>query len=370
MASPADTLGFSIPGLVISGVYSLMQGLSGRSRPPLVYSQLSPGQQRAIRRVFRRSGAWDPQYDDSGYGRGPIIPSGAQVAGPRPGVPRPSPPGSPPRRTQSDFERMMGRQAKPLPSKRLPKIRTGGTAADKLGRRGWGWREAGKWLGRRIFIPPWLRRMKVPAWARMGTVQGTVVVAGSILVAEELIKVIAGVETTPPISPTPTPPGRPARPRTYPQPPPVAAPAPGAVVITEEMPAPVTWLPPVPKPKPAPWYQRALQAVQPWLPLILPLALPKSKGAKAPVTNISFGSQTDTRPFTDPLTAFYSGGVASTRTGKQCECKPKRKRKPKDPRRVCYRGTYIETPTGLKKRRGKRISCRPSSGKRASPRTR
>jgi len=139
------------------------------------------------------------------------------------------------------------------------------------------------------------------------------------------------------------------------------------------MPAPVTWLPPVPKPAPLPWWKRAWNAAAPWVPLLLPLALPKSKAPKAPVTNINFGQgaspYTGYNPAEAYLTALSAGGVGSAGS-KRCECKPKRKRKPKDPRRVCYRGTYIETPTGLKKRRGKRISCRQSSARQASPRTR
>lgn len=366
---------FGVLGAFLGGILALGQGTG----PVLRWRDLTPGQQRAWGRIFSAAGGRVP---GSGSGRVSVSSGGGgssgSAAGPRPGVPQPAPPKT---ATQKDFDRMMGRdvggKAKTKP--RRPKVRAR-TAADKLGRRGWGWRDAGRWLGRRLFIPPWMRKLpgKIPPWARAGTSQ-VAVIAGSILVAEELTRAVFGVDTvypasTPPINPTPGRPGaRPGAPRPAPQPPPVYAPAPATVVVSQEMPAPVTWLPPVPKPAPAPWYKRYWEAAKPWLPLLLPLALPKTKPPKAPITNINLGQgaspYTGYNPAEAYLTALNTGGVAS-RASKKCECKPKRKRPPKDKRRVCYRGTYIETPTGLKKRRGKRISCRLSSAKPASPRTR
>jgi hypothetical protein len=52
-----------------------------------------------------------------------------------------------------------------------------------------------------------------------------------------------------------------------------------------------------------------------------------------------------------------SFGPGGSRTG-ECECPPKRKRKPKQAREVCYSGTFIERASGLSKTRKRKVPCR------------
>lgn len=60
-----------------------------------------------------------------------------------------------------------------------------------------------------------------------------------------------------------------------------------------------------------------------------------------------------------PLTGFQASTVGSTSTGQKCRCpKPKKRTsKPKQPRSVCYSGTFVETATGLRKRRKRKVNC-------------
>lgn len=68
-------------------------------------------------------------------------------------------------------------------------------------------------------------------------------------------------------------------------------------------------------------------------------------------------------PWSSPLTAFDIGGVGSS--GKEpCKCGPKKPRKKRPPRSVCYRGTFYETPSGTRKVKKERIPCQASSAKR------
>lgn len=64
-------------------------------------------------------------------------------------------------------------------------------------------------------------------------------------------------------------------------------------------------------------------------------------------------------------TSSYSnfGGGGNTPGTKRCECKPKRKRKPKEPRTVCYTGTYTERADGLTKLKRRKVPCRSSRKK-------
>jgi len=52
-----------------------------------------------------------------------------------------------------------------------------------------------------------------------------------------------------------------------------------------------------------------------------------------------------------------SFGGGGSQTG-ECKCPPKRKRKPKQAREVCYSGTFIERASGLSKTRKRKVPCR------------
>jgi hypothetical protein len=61
------------------------------------------------------------------------------------------------------------------------------------------------------------------------------------------------------------------------------------------------------------------------------------------------------------LTPFGSGGVGL----RQCECGPKKPRKPRKRRSVCYTGRFTESATGTRKYdKRKRTTCQPSRKKR------
>ena len=57
------------------------------------------------------------------------------------------------------------------------------------------------------------------------------------------------------------------------------------------------------------------------------------------------------------------GGTPGKVGSKTCECKPKRKKKPKVPREICYTGTYTERADGLTKLKRRKIPCRSSAKK-------
>lgn len=61
------------------------------------------------------------------------------------------------------------------------------------------------------------------------------------------------------------------------------------------------------------------------------------------------------------ISSFSSFGGTPGKVGsKTCECKPKRKKKPKVPRDVCYTGTYTERADGLTKLKRRKVPCRSS----------
>jgi hypothetical protein len=66
-----------------------------------------------------------------------------------------------------------------------------------------------------------------------------------------------------------------------------------------------------------------------------------------------------TAPTVDPLGSPAGPGYTppySTRTS-ECDCKPKKKRKPATPRTECYKGSYVEKARGLTKTKRERVSC-------------
>lgn len=66
-------------------------------------------------------------------------------------------------------------------------------------------------------------------------------------------------------------------------------------------------------------------------------------------------------PFQDPGVGFAEGvqpfPVPKEELARDYRCEPKRKRKPRKPRTVCYRGTYRETSSSTTKRRLEEVPC-------------
>jgi len=75
-------------------------------------------------------------------------------------------------------------------------------------------------------------------------------------------------------------------------------------------------------------------------------------GATSPGT----GTNPGTQPAPDPSLnwgGFYAGSATKT---DECRC-PRKRSRPRTPRNVCWKGSYIETATGLKKTRREQIPC-------------
>lgn len=95
-------------------------------------------------------------------------------------------------------------------------------------------------------------------------------------------------------------------------------------------------------------------------PLVSALLLaafgPKEKGNRQSIT-IPQAAQRDVPSVSNfNLTGIESGGVGS----KPSKCKPCAKRKPRKPRKprtVCYKGSYVETATGTRKRQREIVPC-------------
>ena len=146
---------------------------------------------------------------------------------------------------------------------------------------------------------------------------------------------------------------------TQPPPPPSPRliPRPQPRVLPGGAPAPTTTAPPAPAPAPAP----APTKLQKIIGAAAQLSSLFSKQKPLSRTKVDISAFQNAAQQPIGLTAFNPQGVGSG-TGK-CKCGPKKPRKKRPPRSVCYRGTYVETPTGLRKRRGKRVSCQPSRKK-------
>jgi hypothetical protein len=136
------------------------------------------------------------------------------------------------------------------------------------------------------------------------------------------------------------------------QPPQVSAPSPAVV------PAATPTATPTPAPAPAPATKKPL-----WQQLLEQYgSAPFQQKGKRPIKVVNF---------MDSLTPSYSTGVDSApmafgdyaawspdSTGSDaCTC-PKKKRKKRAKRTVCYRGTYTETASGLTKRKRQKVPCK------------
>jgi hypothetical protein len=149
------------------------------------------------------------------------------------------------------------------------------------------------------------------------------------------------------------------RPVLRPAPPPIVKqPTLEPVVITaQRIPVPV----PV---KPVPTWLKILKAIPAGTN---PLSL--LQGGKASKSSKQLGralTALEARGVSSVLTqssfsGFSSFGGTPGKVGtKTCECKPKRKKKPKVPREICYTGTYTERADGLSKVKRRKVPCRSS----------
>lgn len=147
-----------------------------------------------------------------------------------------------------------------------------------------------------------------------------------------------------------------------PSPPPIAKqPTLEPVVITaQRIPVPV----PV---KPVPTWLKILKAIPAGTnPLSL---LQGGKGSRSSKQLGRALTALETRGVSSVLTqsSFSSfsgfGGTPGKVGTKTCECKPKRKKKPKVPREICYTGTYTERADGLTKLKRRKVPCRSSAKK-------
>lgn len=126
------------------------------------------------------------------------------------------------------------------------------------------------------------------------------------------------------------------------------------------VPSPVIVPGPAPTAQSPPWYKR--------------IPLPKLTGALSPTqlaelllrggpapTNIRLRDPltvVNNPAVPSPGTGSYFGGTTGTKS-KTCSCsKPRKRKSTKQPREVCYRGTYTETSTGLIKRKARKVPCK------------
>jgi len=92
---------------------------------------------------------------------------------------------------------------------------------------------------------------------------------------------------------------------------------------------------------------------------------PVAPPAGSPIFNLQLPSSPAGAPAPGLLPTFFAqpfgGGVpfqpAGTNRDRDCDCAPKKKRKPSKPRAVCYRGTYIEKSRGLTKQKREQVPC-------------
>lgn len=153
----------------------------------------------------------------------------------------------------------------------------------------------------------------------------------------------------------------------------VSAPSPVPKPAAAPAPAPTTvYAPPAvfsggsPWPTPAPAAAPSIWGLAVRLaPALLPLLIPRSQQFRIglprsfadPLTPPAASNLTAAQP--SALAYPYGAGAypgAATATKKCCPCKPK-KRGPRKPRTVCYKGSYTETASGTSKRKREQIPC-------------
>jgi hypothetical protein len=162
-----------------------------------------------------------------------------------------------------------------------------------------------------------------------------------------------------------------------------AMPAPNVIVnlpapptVATPMPAPVPRAPPAsspapaPRPAPAPAPTRGLPAWAQYAPALLPLLLSSSKRKKRkrPAPGVIPGIPGLTPGLapglglapTEADFPLFSGGnyFDSTPQQRNCDCGPKKKRRPKKKRTKCFTGRFTERASGLRKYDKRSIKCR------------
>jgi len=119
---------------------------------------------------------------------------------------------------------------------------------------------------------------------------------------------------------------------------------------------------PAPLPASAQWISLGKKLAPSLLPQLSTLLKTGPKSSKARKQLSQALTALNTLGVASPSTnvsSYFSGygGGTPTKT-KACSCAKPKKRKPKQPREVCYGGTYTETATGLVKRKRRRVPCR------------
>jgi len=177
-------------------------------------------------------------------------------------------------------------------------------------------------------VPTWPGRETVPGWPGP-----PFPLPGTTRVPQRTRAPQTAPRTAPAPTPRPAPATRPGGPVANPAPP-VPRPAP-------PLPGPPIGLP---VPPPAPRFGLRELA-------LLAEALSRGRArepARAPAPNLVPREQLVPQP---PLTLSQS-------RVRECECPEPKKRKPREPRSVCYSGTFTETRRGTRKRRKRKVPCK------------
>lgn len=121
----------------------------------------------------------------------------------------------------------------------------------------------------------------------------------------------------------------------------------------------------IPAPAPAPYWKRASAwaMAHPELALAGLTAITglasrgKGKKRKPKAQETSWPVQGLTYDQAPAVQSWPQTELATAKKCKPCRCKKPKKRGPRKPRSVCYKGSYVETSTGLRKRRREQIPC-------------
>lgn len=266
------------------------------------------------------------------------LPKRRRAGGPAPRPPAPPPPRPAPPPPPPPPPRPPSRGPSSRPRARMPKGFTRGSIVAYVVSQGivWAINAAGDWLKVRYATPDEIRAGKVAT---------------------------PGGQTRQSNRPRPPPKKEPPPPAPAPAP---AQPAPRPIITTIVLPAPVP--PPLPAPPP-PTPAPAAPPEPLWLKVLKggglasvgKLLFPDKAGQVQISKRLARSLTASNLPSvsSQSFSSFSSFGQVPGRVGtKTCECKPKRRRKPKQPRTVCYSGTFTEKANGLRKLKKRKVPCR------------
>jgi len=141
-----------------------------------------------------------------------------------------------------------------------------------------------------------------------------------------------------------TPPGRGAQPEKAPVPP--GNPSPASVLTTKAPSAALTFL------------QSFLGGLIQGIPQLLTQRDPGARVSVSIPASPFTAMQPQSVSSVTYLTGPSASGVTSPKSARdKCKCPPKKKGKPRQPRTECWGGTYVETATGLRKTKRRRVAC-------------